>query len=107
MRRIRGQARPQMPFDGPPFLQADEIALIGQWIADGARNSAGAVLAMPIGARVRLHGTLRDNWRLDDLQLTIGAHTRVRGRPESGDRVRVRGHVKADGSIRVDRVRVR
>lgn len=28
VRRVRGQARPRMPFDGPPYLAEDEIALI-------------------------------------------------------------------------------
>jgi uncharacterized membrane protein len=107
LRRVRGQAQPQMPFDGPPFLEDEEIALIEQWIEEGARNSAGDVAPIPIAARVRLHGTLRTRWQLDDLQLNISPKTRVDGNPQSGDEVRIRGQVQADGSIRVDRVKAR
>ena len=39
VRRIRGQARPRMPLDGPPYLSIDEIRLIEDWIAQGARAS--------------------------------------------------------------------
>jgi len=100
-----------MPFDGPPFLDDAEIALIGQWIQNGARNSAGDAAPVPVGARVRLHGTLhgtsRDDWQLDDLKRTISSRTRVRDDPRDGDRVRLRGQVQADGSVRVDRIRGR
>lgn len=36
-RRIRGESQPQMPLDGPPFLDPAEIALIEAWIAAGAQ----------------------------------------------------------------------
>ncbi len=107
LRRVSGQARPQMPFDGPPFLEDEEIVLIERWIEEGARNSAGDVAPIPVGARVRLHGTLRSRWQLDKLQLNISRKTRVDGNPQSGDQVRIRGRVEADGSIRVDRVKAR
>jgi len=107
IRRIRGQAQPQMPFDGPPFLDAEEVALIERWVAEGARNSVADVAPTPVGARVRLHGTLRAQWQLDELQLSISPSTRVDGNPQSGDRVRIRGRIQADGSIRVDRVQAR
>ena len=107
LRRVRGQAQPQMPFDGPPFLENEEIVLIERWIEEGARNSAGDVAPIPVAARVRLHGTLRTRWQLDDLQLNISPKTRVDGNPQSGDQVRIRGQVQADGSIRVDRVKAR
>lgn len=35
-RRIRGLSQPQMPLDGPPFLESAEIAMIETWIAAGA-----------------------------------------------------------------------
>jgi len=107
LRRIRGQAQPRMPFDGPPYLDASEIALIEQWIADGARDSAGVPAPIPVGARVRLHGQLIDRWQLDDLQLNITSQTRVDKNPGAGDQVRIRGRVKADGSIEVERIRSR
>ena len=107
MRRIRGQARPRMPFDGPPYLSDVEIAVIEQWIVDGARNSAGEAAPIPVGARVRLHGELQGRWRFDDLPLNITSETRMDKNPRAGDQVRVRGIVQADGSIRADRVSAR
>ena len=38
-RRIRGEAIPRMPFDGPPFLEDEQIALIEAWIAAGALDN--------------------------------------------------------------------
>ncbi len=38
--RVEGRAEPQMPLDGPPFLAADEIALLRDWIAAGAPGPA-------------------------------------------------------------------
>ena len=106
-RRIRGQAQPRMPFDGPPYLDESEIALIEQWIADGARNSAGVPAPVPVGARVRLHGQLVQRWQLDDLPLDITPQIRIDKNPRAGDSVRVRGRLQADGSIRVDRIGTR
>ena len=107
LRRVRGQAKPQMPFDGPPFLNDDQVALIEQWIEDGARDSAGISAPIPSGARLRLHGTLPSRWQLDDLPLNITPDTRVDGNPQAGDEVRIRGRVRADGSVRVDRIKAR
>ena len=107
LRRIRGQAQPRMPFDGPPYLAESEIALIEQWIADGAHNSAAVPAPMPVGARIRLHGRLLQRWQLDDLALDITPQTRIDKNPRAGDQVRVRGTLRADGSIRVDRIGTR
>lgn len=41
-RRIRGEAQPQMPLDGPPFLTPEEIALIETWIGAGAPGDGAA-----------------------------------------------------------------
>jgi len=107
LRRIRGQARPRMPFDGPPYLGEAEIELIEQWITDGARNSAGDPTPIPVGARVRLHGVLIEHWQLDDLPLDMTSATRIDKNPRAGDQVQIRGRVEADGSIRVERIRRR
>ena len=93
-----------MPFDGPPYLDATEITLVEQWIADGARNSAGEPAPDVVGSRVRLQGELAGRWRLDDLPLNITSETRIDKNPRAGDQVRIRGTVQADGSIRVDRI---
>ncbi|GAB4530949.1 MAG: hypothetical protein Fur0018_18510 [Anaerolineales bacterium] len=37
--RIRGEAIPRMPFDGPPFLSDEQIALIEAWVAAGAPDN--------------------------------------------------------------------
>lgn len=104
IRRIRGQARPRMPFDGPPFLDDAEIRLLERWVMDGARNSAGDIAPVPVGSRIRLHGKLVRRWQLDDLPLEVTSATRIDKNPQVGDTVRIRGHVKADGSIAVDRI---
>lgn len=107
LRRIRGQALPRMPFDGPPFLTDDEIGLIAQWIADGAGDSAGSPAPVPAGSRVRLHGRLKSPDRLDDLSLVINRSTRLDKSPAPGDYVEVRGTLDADGRVVVDRMRPR
>lgn len=107
MRRIRGQARPRMPFDGPPFLTGDEIRLISDWIAAGARDAGGRPAAVPVGAEVRLHGRLESGWRLDGLALEVDSGTRLDKGPGPGDYVEVRGTVTADGGITAHRIRPR
>jgi hypothetical protein len=106
VRRIRGQARPRMPFDGPPFLSAEEILAIETWIAQGAHSAEGVPAAVPAGADVRLHGTLGQGWRLDGLPLDVG-RARLDGRPGVGDYIEVRGRTRADGTILVERIRRR
>lgn len=107
VRRIRGQARPRMPFDGPPFLSEEEIRLIEDWIEQGGRNSEGEPAALPAGGRLRLHGTLANGWRLDRLQLTVTGTTRVDRAPRPGDYVQVRGRLGSDGSVHAERIRRR
>jgi mono/diheme cytochrome c family protein len=78
VRRIRGVSRPRMPFDGPPWLDDEDMRLIEQWIAQGARDAEGRAAPVPAGARVRFRGA-------DE----------------------VRGVLAPDGSVRVERVRRR
>ena len=48
LQRIRGQATPQMPLDGPPFLDPDQIAMIEAWVLAGLpEGTPGAVAAAP------------------------------------------------------------
>lgn len=107
VRRIRGQALPRMPFDGPPYLGDDEIALIVEWIAQGARDASGHAATVPVGAEVRLNGALNGRWLLDGLPLTVSGNTRLDNSPEPGDYVEVRGRIAADGSIVAERIRPR
>ncbi len=107
VRRIRGQARPRMPFDGPPYLSDDEVALITQWVAGGARSADGTRAAVPAGAQVRLHGTLRGAWNLDGLALTVTPATRIQANPNRAEYVEVRGQLREDGSVVAQRIRGR
>lgn len=107
LRRIRGQARPRMPFDGPPYLDEEETRLIEDWIAQGARDATGVPAPIPAGAAVRLHGTLGPAGRLDGLDLIFGPGTRIDKNPVPGNYVQVRGRLDAQGRVIVERLRAR
>lgn len=107
VRRIRGQANPRMPFDGPPWLDLDDARLIEDWIAQGARSAEGVVAAVPAGAVVRLHGTLGAGGRLDGLELVLGARTRIDKNPAPGSYVEVRGRLDERARVVVERLRSR
>lgn len=107
-RRIKGHAKPRMPFNGPPFLDEEEIERIAQWINDGARDASGNAAVVVAGSRVRLHGKLTQFWELDGLELTVHSETRIKKSPGVGSYVRVDGRVSTDGStIIVDRIKRR
>ena len=107
VRRIKGQSRPRMPLDGPPFLSPEEIRLISDWIAQGAADEQGNRAPVPIGARVRLEGRLEARWRLDGVPLVVGPGTRIKKDPGPGDWVEVRGTVLRGGAIGAERIRRR
>jgi len=107
VRRVRGQSLPRMPFDGPPWLTAEEVALIERWVSAGAPDAEGRPAPYPEGARVRLGGTLRGRASLDGLTIVIHGGTRVDRGLRDGDRVQVRGRLGADGQVRAERVRSR
>lgn len=107
MRRVRGQARPRMPLDGPPFLDKEELQLIEDWIAQGARDAAGVPAPLPAGASVRLHGTITAGRTLDGLGLEFGPGTRVDRQPAPGAYVEVRGRLDSSGGVVVERLRPR
>lgn len=106
LRRLRGQARPRMPLDGPPYLGDEDIALIERWIADGARDASGTPTPPAVGATVRLHGRLMADGSLDGLRFDAST-ARLRKSPQPGDYVELRGVVGADGRIHAERLRVR
>lgn len=107
LRRVKGQAQPRMPFDGPPFLSPEEIRLIEAWIAGGARSASGQAAPVPSGARLRLHGMLNPGWRLDDLPMVVDARTRIDKRPENGDYIQVRAYLGPRGEVIAERIRRR
>jgi mono/diheme cytochrome c family protein len=51
LQRLRGEAQPQMPLDGPPFLDPDQIAMVEAWVMAGM--PAGTVASTPAPARLR------------------------------------------------------
>lgn len=63
--------------------------------------------AVPTGARVRLHGTLGTGWRLDGLELLIGAGGRIDKNPTPGAYLEVRGGLDEHGRVVVERLRPR
>ncbi len=107
VRRIRGQARPRMPYDGPPYLTDAEVDLIVAWIEQGARDAAGRPAPLPAGAKLRLHGRLDEAGKLDGLPLLIDARSRLDDAPRPGAYVQVRGRLDAGGRVRVERLRLR
>lgn len=107
VRRIRGQSIPRMPFDGPPYLEEEEIELISKWVEQGAADSNGREAPVPVGARVRLHGKLTDRWALDGMPLTVDRGTRLKKSPSIGSYVEVRGIVQKDGRIQATEIRPR
>lgn len=107
VRRIRGQALPRMPFDGPPYLDAADAELIVAWIARGARNADALAAPLPVGADVRLHGGLEAGGRLDGSRLEIPAAARRDDSPAPGGYVEVRGRIGRDGTVTVERIRQR
>ena len=107
LRRIRGQARPRMPLDGPPYLDSEEIRLVEAWVSGGARNAEGMPAAFPQGAKLRLHGTLEARWRLDGLPLVVDRGTRIDKSPAPGNYVEVRGRLGAGATVLVERLRRR
>ncbi|MBT5636668.1 MAG: hypothetical protein HOJ23_13935 [Gammaproteobacteria bacterium] len=106
-RRIRGIARPRMPFDGPPWLSNSEIDLISEWIKQGAKDANGQVARIPVGKHIRLRGRLTGRWSIDGQPIVIDRNTRIKKRPSVGDFVEVRGYVGQDGRIYVNRLRRR
>lgn len=103
VRKLRGQSLPRMPFDGPPYLDDDLIALIEQWVVDGARDESGQRAPIPAGRKVRLRGRLSAEWSLDGLPLEFGRSDR-KNKVSVGDYVEVRGRVTRDGAISTQRL---
>lgn len=107
LRRIKGQARPRMPLDGPPYLSADDIELIETWIVQGARDAEGKPARATAGTRLRLHGTLDANGRLDGLVFSVPVGARIDKFPRPGDYVRLEGLLDASGKVVIERLRRR
>jgi mono/diheme cytochrome c family protein len=107
VRRIEGLAEPRMPFDGPPWLSEEEIALVRRWIEDGARDAAGAAAPIPVGRELRLRGRMTGPEEIDGAGFRVTGATRVDDRPRPGDEAEMRGVVAPDGGIEATRLRDR
>ena len=102
--RIKGHARPRMPFNGP-YLSDTEINKVARWINDGARNADGIVAPDITGARIRIHGVLNKRWALNNLNLQVNSATRIKKKVGTGSYVRVRGRIGAKAEVIVDRIK--
>ena len=106
-RRIVGHSDPRMPFDGPPWLPDDDIRLIRDWIAQGARSADGTPAPMPVGERVRLRGIVTAENEIDGARFTVTGETRLDDIPGIGGKAEMRGEVQPDGSVIATRYRGR
>ncbi len=105
-RRIEGLADPRMPFDGPPYLSDAEIALIRDWIANGAMDDDGAPSAIPTGY-VRFRGLVTGENEIDGVPFRVTPNTRVEDRLTIGQQAEVRATINPDGSLMAYRLRAR
>jgi mono/diheme cytochrome c family protein len=106
-RRVVGHADPRMPFDGPPWLAEDQIALIYQWIAEGAVDDAGVPAPVPVGAEVRLRGRVTGPNQIDGAGFTVTGGTRVEDALSEGMQAEVRAVIAPDGGLTATRLRAR
>lgn len=105
LRRIKGQARPRMPLDGPPYLGAEDIELIATWIVQGARDASGVPAQIPAGAKVRLHGVMGEDGKMDGIDPGNLAAARRDKLPRPGDYARLDGRLDAQGQVITERLR--
>lgn len=107
IRRVEGLASPRMPFDGPPWLAEEDIALLRDWIDGGALSDDGTAAPIPAGGQVRIRGTMTGPSQIDGADFVIDGSTRIDDRPAEGQNAEVRGHIAPDGTIRAERLRSR
>lgn len=107
IRRVEGLAMPRMPFDGPPWLSDDEIALLRAWIDGGALSAEGGPAPVPVGARVRLRGRMTGSDEIDGATFVLTPATRIDDRPGPGQPAELRGRIAPDGRIHAERLRSR
>ena len=105
LRRIKGKSLPQMPFDGPPYLNSEEIKLVEAWIMQGAKDENGNEAPSITGRKIRLQGILTDKWKLDDIDFEINSSTRIDKKIKTGEQVEVRGIIGTNNEIIVERIK--
>ena len=107
IRRIEGKAQPRMPFDGPPWLDAEDMVLLRQWVEEGARNAKGEPMSVPAGGEVRFRGRMTDPSSINGASFVLDNNTRIDDNPSVGDEIEIKGVVKGDGTVRANRLRKR
>lgn len=107
VRRIEGLASPRMPFDGPPWLDEDAVALLRDWIDGGALSDDGAPAPIPVGGRVRLRGVMTGPNEIDGAGFVVTGQTRVDEVPSLGEQAEVRARITENGSLEAERLRDR
>jgi mono/diheme cytochrome c family protein len=105
-RHVAGLEDPRMPFDGPPWLGDDEIALIGEWIAQGAKDGQGVPSAATAG-ELRVEGRLTGEREIDGGAFVVTGNTRVEDGFAIGGRYELRAEVGPDGTVTATRLRER
>jgi len=106
-RRVVGLGSPRMPFDGPPWLEDEQIAMIRQWIEEGAKDDKGNPAAIPVGAELRIRGRVTGPSEIDGATFTVVGSTRVEDALINGMQAEMRGVVAAGGEIVATRLRAR
>jgi mono/diheme cytochrome c family protein len=105
-RHVAGLEEPRMPFDGPPWLDDDQIALIAEWIAQGARDANGVPSVAQPG-ELRVEGILTAEDEIDGGAFVVTGGTRVEDGFAVGGRYELRAEVGPDGSVIATRLRER
>ncbi len=106
-RRIEGLASPRMPFDGPPWLGDEDVALLKDWIDGGALSDDAVPAPMPVGGSVRLRGVMTGPTEIDGAVFVVTGGTRIDDRPSVGRQAEVRARIAPDGSLVAERLRDR
>jgi mono/diheme cytochrome c family protein len=107
IRRVEGLSMPRMPMDGPPWLSAEEVSLLRDWIDGGAMDDEGRAAPIPAGKRVRIRGVLSAANEIDGARFHLTAGTDLDHPPAVGGRAELRGHLASDGKIIAERLRSR
>ncbi len=107
VRRVEGKSLPRMPFDGPPYLDDDDIRLIRQWVRQGAVDKDGNLPPDAVGRFVRFRGQMTGPNHINGAEFRLGGGTRIDKNPRPGDYIELRGVVTEDGTVEATRLRAK
>jgi mono/diheme cytochrome c family protein len=105
-RHVAGVEEPRMPFDGPPWLDDGQVALIREWIAQGARDADGVPSVAQPG-EFRVEGILTGDREIDGGEFVVTGGTRVEDGFAIGGTYELRAEVRPDGTVIATRLRER